>query len=532
MRIKRALISVSNKEGLDLLVKTLEELGAEIISTGGTAELIRSMGIKVRDVSEYTGFGEMLDGRVKTLHPFIHAGILADRDNDLHMRDMKKKGIPLIDMVVVDLYPFEKTVSRPGVSLEEAIENIDIGGPTMLRAAAKNFKHIAAVSSPAQYLEITSELKTSSGEISERTLFTLARRVFELTGAYDSKIASYLSTAGAVDRENRDELSSGSSSKEALPGKINIDLEKELDLRYGENPHQRGAFYTHGITSSGWMGKDVLLQGKELSFNNILDLSAALDIVSGFSEPAAAVIKHNNPSGAASADKAEKAFLDALNCDRMSAFGGIIGLNREVDGRLAEKILSEAGFFECLIAPGYDKKALEIFGEKKNLRVVKYSSGALSSDNGLDIKKIRGGFLVQDADSDDAGYSELRGVTLKKISQEEKNSLLFAWKIARFVKSNAIVLAAGARTVGIGAGQMSRVDSVDVAIAKAGKLAQGAVLASDAFFPKADSIHKAHAAGISAIIQPGGSIRDKEVIEACDEAGIAMVFTSKRHFRH
>ncbi|MFA6636955.1 MAG: bifunctional phosphoribosylaminoimidazolecarboxamide formyltransferase/IMP cyclohydrolase [Candidatus Omnitrophota bacterium] len=532
MRVKRALISVSNKDGLDLLVKTLEESGVEIISTGGTAELIRSMGVKVRDVSEYTGFGEMLDGRVKTLHPFIHAGILADRDNDLHMRDMKKKGIPLIDMVVVDLYPFEKTVSRPGVSFEDAIENIDIGGPTMLRAAAKNFKHVAAVSSPERYAEIISELNASSGEISESTLFALAKQVFELTGGYDSKIASYLSTVRSAEGSNKDKPSSEPLSEQALPGKVNIDLEKSLDLRYGENPHQRGAFYTQRSTSSGWMGKDMLLQGKELSFNNILDLSAALDIVSGFKEPAAAVIKHNNPSGAAWSDGVEKAFLDALNCDRMSAFGGIIGLNRPVDGRLAGTILSEAGFFECLIAPGYDKKALEIFSEKKNLRVVKYFPDALSPGDGLDIKKIRGGFLVQDADSDDAGCPDLREVTRRKISSEEKNSLLFAWKIARFVKSNAIVLAAGTRTVGIGAGQMSRVDSVDVAIAKAGKLAKGAVLASDAFFPKPDSIHKAHAAGISAIIQPGGSIRDKEVIEASDEAGIAMVFTSKRHFRH
>ena len=521
MKIKRALISVSDKTGLELLAKALDAAGAEIISTGGTAKLIRSLGLRVTDVSEYTGFGEMLDGRVKTLHPVIHAGILADRSNPDHMRQMAEKKIPFIDMVVVDLYPFEKTISRPDVTFEDAIENIDIGGPTMIRAAAKNFRHVAAVSSPSQYGGIISEMTSSSGELSEKTLMNLAAGVFKLTSGYDSMISDYLESVTLSD-----------TAEKGLPEEIKISLKKVIDLRYGENPHQRGAFYAPEKNFSGWVSKNALLQGKELSFNNILDLAAALDIVADFTVPAAAVIKHNNPSGAAASDTIQKAFIDALDCDRMSAFGGIIGLNRPVDGALAEKILAEAGFFECIIAPGYDQKALFAFGAKKNVRVVKYSPDDIPGKGGTDIKKISGGFLVQDKDTGETSLEDIKVVTKAFPSEKEMDSLLFAWKIARFVKSNAIVLARETKTVGIGAGQMSRVDSVDVAIAKAGPGARGAVLASDAFFPKTDSIHKAHASGIRAIIQPGGSIRDKEVIDACDELGIAMVFTSRRHFRH
>ncbi len=521
MKIKRALISVSDKTGLELLVKALNDLGVEIISTGGTAKLIRSLGAEVKDVSEYTGFGEMLDGRVKTLHPVVHAGILADRENAEHMRQMKEKNIPFIDMVVVDLYPFEKTVARLDVKFEDAIENIDIGGPTMIRSAAKNFKYVAAVSSPEQYADVISEMNLSSGEISEKTLMNLAARVFKRTSGYDSKIAAYLNS-----------VTSEKAPETALPEEININIKKVIDLRYGENPHQRGAFYIPAAGSPGWVSKEALLQGKELSFNNILDLSAALDIVSDFTGAAAAVVKHNNPSGVAAADTIEKAFVDALDSDRMSAFGGIIGLNRSVDGKLARTILDEAGFFECLIAPGYDEKALAVLGEKKNVRVVKYSPEISRSTGGIDIKKISAGFLVQDTDAGDEVLSGVKTVTKKKPSSGEMDVLMFAWKIVRFVKSNAIVLSRETRTVGIGAGQMSRVDSVDVAITKAGPRVRGSVMASDAFFPKSDSIHKAYEAGIKAIIQPGGSIRDQEVIDACDELGIAMVFTSKRHFRH
>jgi phosphoribosylaminoimidazolecarboxamide formyltransferase / IMP cyclohydrolase len=532
MKTRKALISVSDKTGLDALAEALDKAGWEIISTGGTAEHIRSIGIAVTDVSEYTGFGEMLDGRVKTLHPFIHAGILADRGNSRHVKEMEERKIPFIDMVVVDLYPFEKTVAEPGVIFEDAIENIDIGGPTMLRAAAKNFRYVAAVSSPAQYGDIISEMTSSSGELSESTLRSLSSRVFEMTSGYDSKVASYLFSAAKENGSGRMEISCPPSGEDALPAEMAIHMDKVLDLRYGENPHQKGAFYVVRGDLPGWIGKEALLQGKELSFNNILDLSAALEMVLEFDMPAAAVVKHNNPSGAAEADTIGEAFLEALDCDRMSAFGGIIGLNRPVDGKLAGLIVDEAGFFECLIAPGYDKKALEILGEKKNVRVVKYSPQTAGQKPGVDIKKIQCGFLAQSQDTCAVSPGDIKEVTRKKVLPGEMGTLMFAWKIARFVKSNAIVLASGTRTVGIGAGQMSRVDSVDVAIAKAGKRSEGAVMASDAFFPKTDSIHKAHDAGIKAIIQPGGSIRDKEVIAACDELDIAMVFTSKRHFRH
>lgn len=392
----------------------------------------------------------------------------------------------------------------------------------MIRAAAKNFRHVAAVSSPAQYSEIISEMETSEGGLSDKTLLKLASSVFAVTSRYDSRIASYLSSF----------VRDGSASS-GLPEEISFDLNKVIDLRYGENPHQRGAFYGAPGIPSGWVTKDALLQGKELSFNNILDLGAALEIVMDFDAPAAAVVKHNNPSGAAEDKTIEKAFLGALDCDRMSAFGGIIGLNRPVSGKFASEIIEQTGFFECIIAPGYEEEALRVLSGKKNVRVVKYSPEDVKiSPAGYDIKKISGGFLVQDRDSGKFLPEEIKTVTKVSPTREQMSSLMFAWKICRFVKSNAIVLASGTKTVGIGAGQMSRVDSVDVAITKAGEKAGSSVMASDAFFPKTDSVHKAHQAGIKAIIQPGGSIRDKEVIDACDEYGMAMVFTSRRHFRH
>jgi phosphoribosylaminoimidazolecarboxamide formyltransferase / IMP cyclohydrolase len=524
MKVKRALISVSDKTGLEFFARELDGMGVEIISTGGTARLLGSLGIKVREVSSFTGFPEMLDGRVKTLHPRVHAAILALRDNAGHMSKIKEEGIPLIDMVVVNLYPFQQTIAREGVELEEAIENIDIGGPAMLRSAAKNFASVAVLSSPEQYAEVIAEMKASGGSVSARKLQELAAAVFEKTSGYDGAIAEYLlSGAKGEGQEAKDEK---------LPEKIDIKLEKVFDLRYGENPHQRGAFYRRMGDPGAWLTKSRQLQGKELSFNNILDLSSALDIALDFDLPAVSIVKHNNPCGAATADTPETAFLNALDCDRMSAFGGIIGFNRPIDGPLAARIIEEVDFFECVIAPDYDREALSSFSKKKNLRVIKFPASCFERGKDIDIKKIPGGVLVQDADSSSITSDGLKAATEIKPSKDLIDSLLFAWKIVRFVKSNAIVLCRGTSTVGIGAGQMSRVDSVMTAARKAGDRAKGSVMASDAFFPKADSIEQARASGIKAIIQPGGSIRDQEVIDACNRAGIPMLFTGKRHFRH
>ena len=521
MKVKRVLISVWDKTGLEEFVKGLDALGAQILSTGGTAKKISSLGIKVTDVSDYTGFPEMLGGRVKTLHPKIHAGLLALRGNKEHMDCLDKNGIHPIDMVVVNLYPFEETIARPGVTFDEAIENIDIGGPTMLRSAAKNFRSVAVVSSRDQYSAVMKELEETGGELSETTLKGLAAAVFARTSGYDGHIAKYLA-GGSQDKKQ----------EEGLPETVTITLKKDKQLRYGENPHQRGAFYR----DDGCPGEGVAdleqLQGKELSFNNILDLASALEMVREFDHPAVAIVKHNNPCGAAMADTLAKAYVNALDCDRMSAFGSIMGFNGPVDKDLAELILREVDFVECIIAPEYGDGALDVFGAKKNLRILKLPFAAETSAKGVDIKKVPGGALIQDADSNELTPFDLKVVTEKKPSKELLDSLMFGWKIVRFVKSNAIVLCQGTSTVGIGAGQMSRVDSVVIAVRKAAERAKGAVLASDAFFPKADSIEEAHKAGISAIVQPGGSIRDEEVIEACNRLGIPMVFTGVRHFRH
>ena len=523
MKVARALISVSDKTGLEEFVKFLDSLGVEILSTGGTAKFISSVGVKTTEVSDYTDFPEMLDGRVKTLHPKIHAGLLALRGNPEHMKDMKEKNIPLIDMVVVNLYPFEETISKKDVTFDEAIENIDIGGPTMLRSAAKNFSSVAVVSSPSQYEAVMEEMKTGGGELSSSILKELAASVFEKTSKYDSLISAYL---GADDEEE-----AASEGKE-LPDKIDIRLERISSLRYGENPHQRGAFYRDTDSRNTWLTDFKQLQGKELSFNNILDLSSALQMVTGFTNPAVSIVKHNNPCGAAEAGTLKEAYLDALETDRMSAFGSIMGFNGEIDSELAKTILTEVDFVECIIAPGYGKGALDVFSQKKNLRILEVSTENFNSCPEFDIKKILGGALVQDSDCKDIQMEEAKVVTKEKPSKELMNSLLFGWKIVRFVKSNAIVLSQGTKTVGIGAGQMSRIDSVIIAIRKADSRAKGSVLASDAFFPKADSITEAHEAGIAAIIQPGGSIRDEEIIAECDKFKIPMVFTGIRHFRH
>jgi len=517
VKIKRALISVSDKTGIDELVKTLGKFGVEILSTGGTAKRIKDLGIKVKDVSEYTGFPEMMNGRVKTLHPKIHGGLLALRDDKNHMDTAKKHEIGMIDMVVVNLYPFEKTVKKPDVTLEEAIENIDIGGPSMLRSAAKNNTSVAVITDPKRYSDIIKELNENDGSLSEKTLKALAVEVFKRTAEYDKAIYDFLS---------------GQKSEAKSVDALGLTFKKAQDLRYGENPHQKAAFYKDPASQESGICNAKQLQGKELSFNNIIDLNAAIEIVKDFDKPAASVIKHTNPCGAACAKTLEKAYLDALECDRLSAFGSIVGFNGNVDKKLAETLMKEADFVECIIAPGFDKDAKAIFQEKKNLRLLEVPNFKKTSHKEKDYKKVVGGLLVQDMDLKVVKESDLKVVTKTSPTKEEIESLLFGWIIVKHVKSNAIVLSQGTRTVGVGAGQMSRVDSVIIASRKAGNKTKGSTLASDAFFPKPDAIEQAHKAGVKAIIQPGGSKGDEAIIEACNKYGISMVFTGFRHFKH
>ncbi|MDP3788914.1 MAG: bifunctional phosphoribosylaminoimidazolecarboxamide formyltransferase/IMP cyclohydrolase [Candidatus Omnitrophota bacterium] len=523
MKIKRALISVSDKAGLDKLVKTLDKLGVEIVSTGGTAKFIRSLGVKATEVSDYTGFPEIMDGRVKTLHPKIHGALLALRNNEEHMAQAKKHNIQMIDMIVVNLYPFEKTIAKKDAELEEAIENIDIGGPSMLRSASKNFKSVAVLSDPADYNDVMDELEKNKGSLSEKTLFKLASDTFRRTSKYDFLIAEYL-----------DGVRKGGAGADTglFPKNMRLEFEKVQDLRYGENPHQKGAFYKDITTGGFSLAGAKQVHGKELSFNNLIDLDAALSLAAEFDEPAACIIKHATPCGVALGKNLADAFTGALECDKLSAFGGIIGLNGTVDEKAAMAI-ADAGFTECIIAPGYDEKALEILTKKKNLRLMETGSiKGLGSQCELDFKKIRGGALFQECDIEDVDKKDIKTVTGKFPADTELDSLLFAWKIVKHVKSNAIVLCQGKKTVGIGAGQASRVDSVIIAIRKAEGRAKGSVLASDAFFPKPDSIEAAARAGVSAIIQPGGSIADQEVIDAANKSGISMIFTGIRHFKH
>jgi len=523
-KIRRAVISVSDKTGLEELVKVLNEFKVEILSTGGTAKLIAGLGIPVKSVSDHTGFPEMLDGRVKTLHPKIHGGLLAIRDKKEHMEQVKKHDIGLIDMVVVNLYPFEKTIAKPDVKLEEAIENIDIGGPSMLRSAAKNSMDVVVVCNPERYKEIIEELKKNDGSISDELHFKLGVEVFEKTSKYDAAIYSYL-------KAQSDRVTCNVSRvTEGFPDILELKFEKVQELRYGENPHQKASFYKDKNINVVGISNARQLHGKELSFNNIIDLDAALEIVKEFKEPAASVIKHTNPCGAATAKSLKDAYLDALDCDRISAFGSIVGLNREVDMETSQAIAS-AGFTECIIAPRYEKKALDFLKEKKNLRLIEV--GDLKGiEKDYDLKKVVGGLLIQDRDILGIEEKDLKVVTRKKPGVDEIRSLLFGWNIAKHVRSNAIVLCQGTKTVGIGAGQMSRVDSMVIAVMKSGGRSKGATCASDAFFPKEDAIEEAKKAGITSIIQPGGSIHDEYVIKACDEAGISMVFTGARHFKH
>ncbi|MFH1406733.1 MAG: bifunctional phosphoribosylaminoimidazolecarboxamide formyltransferase/IMP cyclohydrolase [Candidatus Omnitrophota bacterium] len=523
-KIKRVLISVSDKTGLVEFVKGLLDFGVEILASGGTAKLLRENNVKVMEVSDYTGFPEMLDGRVKTLHPKIHGGLLALRDNPEHIKQIKEHGIGFIDMVVVNLYPFEKTVAKPDVKFEEAIENIDIGGPSMLRSAAKNHRSVAVVCNPARYKDILSEMKKNTGAIPEDMLKSLAVEVFERTSGYDTAIFNYLK------KQVRCSVFGVRCEKVEFPEKLELQYEKVQDLRYGENPHQKAAFYGDKRISGACVSSAKQLHGKELSFNNIYDLDAALEIVKEFKEPACAVIKHTNPCGTALAKTLKEAFEDALSCDPVSAFGSIISLNRTVDVPTAKSIL-EAGFTECVIAPSYDAQALDVLKTKKNLRILEV--GELKAASGeFDLKKVKGGLLAQDADTKEITADDLKVVTEKKPTEAQIDSMLFGWKVAKHVKSNAIVLCQGTKTVGVGAGQMSRVDSVFIACEKAGERSLKSTLASDAFFPKEDAVKLAAKKGIEAIIQPGGSIADEEVIKAADGAGIVMVFTGVRHFRH
>jgi phosphoribosylaminoimidazolecarboxamide formyltransferase/IMP cyclohydrolase len=505
MPIKRALISVTDKSGLEDFAKALRELGVEIISTGGTAKFLREKGIDVKEISEITKFPEILNGRVKTLHPLIHAAILAKRDNPSHMEVLRQLRVEPIDLLVVNLYPFEETVSK-GAELEEALEQIDIGGPTLLRAAAKNFKFVIVITNPNQYGEVLRELK-EKGDLSEQTRLKLAMEVFALTSHYDATIAGYFERL----------LGSG-----GFPSILSIHAEKLQELRYGENPHQAAALYRWGYG----LAEGRKLQGKEFSFNNLVDLDAAWSLVKEFDEPTAAVIKHTNPCGVASANSICEAYRLARECDPVSAYGGIVGLNRRMDVKTAEEITST--FIEAVVAPGYDEEALPVLARKPNLRVLEVPSQELEPE--FEFRQISGGILVQQRDRQLLG--DLKVVTKKEPTEKEWRDLLFGWKVVKHVKSNAIVVAKDRQAVGIGAGQMSRVDSTEIAIRKAGERARGAVLASDAFFPFPDAVEKAAQAGITAIIQPGGSVRDQQIIETADRLGLAMVFTGVRHFRH
>ncbi len=516
IKVKRVLISVSDKAGLLDFARGLHQLGAEIISTGGTARLLQAAEIPVKEIEQVTGFPEILDGRLKTLHPAVHGALLALRDNPDHMAQLEKYNIGLIDMVVVNLYPFERAIQKKNVSLAEAIENIDIGGPTMLRSAAKNFKSVAVVCNPKSYNDILKELDTNSGLLSDSVLMNLAIEVFQYTSHYDSVIFEFLN--------NR--LKSGDLT--SFPKELVLRFSKEQDLRYGENPHQRAAFYS----SSAGKGLPFMkqLNGKDLSFNNILDLNAAIEIVQEFSEPTAVVIKHNNPTGVAQDKSLAAAYKQAWACDPLSAFGGIIAFNQIVDLKTAQ-LINKSGFMECVIAPGYEPAAVKLLSEKKNLRVVEFDLGEFAQER-WDYKQVNGGVLLQDKDVKNLDINELKAVTKIKPTKAQMASLIFGWKVAKHVRSNAMILVKGMKTVGIGCGQTSRVESCMTAIKKAGKNAKGSFLVSEAFIPKTDNITVAAKAGIKAIIQTGGSIADEDVIKAADKAKIAMVLTGVRHFKH
>ena len=520
--VTQALLSVSDKSGIVELARGLVSFGVALLSTGGTAKVLADAGIPVTDISSYTGFPEMLDGRVKTLHPKVHGGILARRDVESHRVALARHAIPTIDLVVVNLYPFRETVAKPGCTLDDAIENIDIGGPAMVRSAAKNWMHVGVVVDPTDYAAVLDELRTNGNALSDTLRFRLMQRAFAHTASYDGAIAGWLAARGAAD------------APPEFPQSLSITADKLQDMRYGENPHQRAALYREPSAPAGSIAAYRQLQGKELSYNNVADADAAWACVTRFAEPTCVIVKHANPCGVASAAGTLDAYANALATDRTSAFGGIIAFNRAVDAGTLEAVAAQ--FVEVVIAPGYSHDALSVMARKQNVRVLEVPLPTSGSDaDPLDFKRIGGGFLVQSADSRDVTRRDLRVVTRVQPTAAQIDDLLFAWRVAWFVKSNAIVYCAGARTLGIGAGQMSRVDSTRIAAIKAqsaGLSLAGSVVASDAFFPFRDGLDVVADNGAVAVIQPGGSVRDDEVIAAANERGIAMVFTGVRHFRH
>ena len=516
--IKQALLSVSDKSGIVEFARGLASHGVALISTGGTAKLLRDAGLKVTEVADHTGFPEMLDGRVKTLHPKVHGGILARRDVPGHLSALAKAGIPTIDLVVVNLYPFGTTVEKEGCTLAEAIENIDIGGPAMVRSAAKNYEHVAVVTDPADYGAVLKEM-AASGALGAETRFRLAQRAFSHTAQYDGAISNYLTALDAGGARSR------------FPQRLNLQFERFQAMRYGENPHQEAAFYRDLQPAPGSLGAYRQIQGKELSYNNIADADAAWECVKSFEEPACVIVKHANPCGVAVAGSLADAYGKAFATDPTSAFGGIIAFNRALDGTAAKALTQR--LVEVVIAPAVSPEAKQVLAGKAGVRVLEVPLAAGAND--LDFKRVGGGLLVQTPDTADVSAAGLKIVTRAKPSPAQVADLLFAWRVARFVKSNAIVFCGGGQTLGVGAGQMSRVDSARMAAIKAGNAGlalKGSVVASDAFFPFRDGVDVVAQAGAAAIAQPGGSLRDEEVIAAADEHGVAMVFTGYRHFRH
>jgi phosphoribosylaminoimidazolecarboxamide formyltransferase/IMP cyclohydrolase len=515
MKIETALVSVYDKEGVVELGRRLVEMGVAILSTGGTAKALREAGVPVVAISEHTGFPEILDGRVKTLHPRVHGGILARHDDPVHQKALQEHEITPIGLVVVNLYPFKETIQKPGVTTDEAIEQIDIGGPTMIRAAAKNHQHTTVVVDPEDYANVLSQMAENDGATLVGQRRALASKAFHHTAAYDTAIAGFFRGL--------------ESDEEGLPQVIDLGLELKSVLRYGENPHQKAALYRPLMRSEAGLVGGQQHQGKELSFNNYWDLESAWNLCQEFQDPACAIIKHTNPCGTALGLDLAEAYQKALACDPVSAFGSIIALNRQVNEKTAE-LISQL-FVECVIAPAYDAAALTVFSRKKNLRVMEMAAEEPESRSGLDFKKISGGFLVQERDVY-RPLENLKTVTKRSPTDQETKDLLFAWTVSKHVKSNAIILGRDGQTLGVGAGQMSRVDSVRLASEKAQLVLENCVMASDGFFPFRDAVDEAVQAGVRAIIQPGGSKRDEEVIAAADEHGVAMVLTGVRHFKH
>jgi phosphoribosylaminoimidazolecarboxamide formyltransferase / IMP cyclohydrolase len=521
--IERALVSVHEKAGIVEFARGLANAGVEVVSTGGTARLLRESSVRVREVAELTGWPEMLGGRVKTLHPKVHGGILFRRNRPEDGDETRKHGIAPVDVVVVNLYPFEATASRAGVSAEELIENIDIGGPAMVRSAAKNFESVAVVTDPNDYAKLLAEF-SERHDWSLQTRMALARKAFAMTARYDSLIASELERLSVSDNAVM------VSERPELPAQLHLELSRHAELRYGENPHQKAALYIPSGRPAFGLAGARQFQGKELSYNNLVDLDAAWSLVQEFADPACAIIKHNNPCGTAEQKTLAEAYRRALACDPVSAFGGVIAFNRGMDAETAAEVAKL--FVECIVAPGYDSAARETLAGKKNLRLMEMGKVSAETKVSWDLKRISGGVLIQQPDTLTIAESDLKVVTRRQPSREELHDLLFGWKIAKHVKSNAIVFVRGGRTLGIGAGQMSRVDSVKIAVLKAQESLADSSVASDAFFPFSDGVEEAARAGAKAVIQPGGSVRDAEVIAAADQLNMAMVFTGVRHFRH